>query len=373
MDVGLTEANQSPWPRPRLWLLVTGVCLIAAILEGAQGWFQYRDVEALKFWPEALARSLPSWLFLALLFPLVHWVARRFPMAGGQWRHSLPVHLLAATGFVLLHLGGAAWVASLRHVTAHTWSEAMLTFVTRYLVTDYAIYGTVVGVIQVWHQQSEIRRRAAVEERLRADLAEARLAALQHQLNPHFLFNTLNSISALALTGDRDTMVRAIDALSSLLRTTLDEPAGSTTRLDAELAILDRYLEIQLIRFRDRLAVVRDIAADTRSARVPPLILQPLVENAITHGVARRTGPGQVSIAARRSGDRLELVVTDTGPGFSDGNGASGHAVTNGHGLGLANTRARLADLYGSGAHIQCADGPGGGARVTLTLPWIDA
>jgi two-component system LytT family sensor kinase len=371
-DIATGSPRGSSWPRPRLLLLVLAAAMACGILEAGQGWFQYNDVSPGRFWPEAIARALPSWLFLAILFPFVYRVALRFPFDGRRWRRSLPVHLVAGTAFVLLHLGGAAWVAALRHVTAHTFSEAMLTFVTRYLVTDYAVYGMLVGGIQVWHQWTEIRRRALVEERLRADLAEARLAALRHQLSPHFLFNTLNSISALALTGDRGTMVRAIDALSGLLRATLDEEPGATTRFDTELAILDRYLEIQSIRFGDRLAVDRNIDAATHAVRVPPLVLQPLVENAIMHGVAARTGPGRVGITARRAADALEIVVTDTGPGFGNGRPA-GNGHGNGHGVGLANTRARLLHLFGERAGLTCDDAAGGGARVTLRLPWNES
>jgi len=369
----------SPGPRfpsPRLWLAVLGGSLLCGLLEGAQGWFQYYDVQPARFWPEALARAVPSWIFLAALFPFVYWAALRFPMDGRHWRRSLPAHLVSGTVFVLLHLGGSAWVAAVRHVTAHTWSEAMLAFVTRFLVTDYAVYGMLVGSIQVWHQWSEIRRRAAVEERLRADLAEARLAALRHQLSPHFLFNTLNSLSALALTGDRETLVRAIDALSAFLRATLEEAPGTTTRFDADLAVLDRYLEIQALRFGDRLTVERDIAPETATVQVPPLVLQPLVENAITYGIAARTGPGRVSIRARREDDRLVIVVSDSGPGFAVENGRAGdgHGVgpsaANGHGVGLANTRARLHHLFADRAGLACDNAPDGGARVTVHLPW---
>ncbi len=390
MSVSRVESNtewpprnpDSRWPRPGLWLAVLGVAVIFGILEGAQGRLQYARISNAKFWPEAWARTLPSWLILAFLFPAVHWVARRFPVDGRNWRISLPVHVLAGGLFVVLHLGGSAWVASLRQVTASSFEEAMLEFMARYLMTDYCVYGAVVGMIQVLHQQSETRRRDAVESSLRADLAEARLLALRNQLNPHFLFNTLNSISALALTGDRATMVRAIDALSGLLRATLDESPGATTRLDVELAILDRYLEIQMIRFGDRLSLEQDIEPETLRAMVPTLILQPIVENAMGHGIAARPGPGRVRLGSRRVDDRLELIVEDSGPGFSvvaeprvagdrvagDGDGREGSSARTG--VGLANSRARLVHLYGTQAQLSCSNTPDGGGRVTILIPW---
>lgn len=399
--------------RVRTALLVLAVALLFALLEAAQGRFQYAHIGDREFWPEGLARSLPSWLILAAFYPLVAHLARRHPVDGRHWRAALPLHLVAATACVLARQAGAAWVSSARQGGTPTFHDEFLRFITFYTVIDYFVYGALAAALQIVHQQGELRRRAEIEARLRADLAEARLAALRHQLNPHFLFNTLNSISALALTGDRDTLVRAVDALSDLLRVALEEAPRATGSLAREMAFIDRYAEIQAIRFGGRLALRREIEPAAQGAEVPTLLLQPLVENAMTHGAGASAAPGWVAVRARREGDRLLLEVEDSGPGFpasgaaaaagadagataeaaapgtdvGAGAGAAkigaadiGAADTAGAarpgpgaGVGLANTRARLRHLYGDAQSLECGRGAAGGARVTVRLPWRQA
>lgn len=347
------------------------MAILLGVLEAAQGRFRYAHIPDARFWPEALARSMPSWLILAACYPLISFMARRFPVATRRWKLSLPLHLLAGTGYVIIHLGGSAWFASLRHVDSQSFTDHFLNFITRYTVVDYFVYGALVGMVQVAHQQTEMRRRAETEARLRQDLAEARLDALRHQLNPHFLFNTLNSISALALTGDRETLVRAVDALSDLLRVVLERSGAATTPLEAEMRFIDRYLEIQSIRFADRLAVERDVAAEALGAEVPTFLLQPLVENAITHGLGIRPGPGWLAIRARRQGEWLQLEVEDSGPGFgalAEPERPPGESRTGG--VGLSNTRARLEHHYATHFTLECARGARGGALVRIRVPW---
>lgn len=198
------------------------------------------------------------------------------------------------------------------------------------------------------------------EARLQAQLAEARLDALRMQINPHFLFNTLHAISAL-VERDPGGVRKMIARLSELLRHTIESKALDEIPLREELAFLRRYIEIMEIRFQGRLQVEMQIADDTLDALVPNLILQPLVENALEHGVSRASGAGRIEIGARRDGDAVQLWVRDHGPGV-DANSSSG--------VGLANTRARLEQLYAEDAALSLTPAEGAGAMARVTLPY---
>ena len=203
------------------------------------------------------------------------------------------------------------------------------------------------------------RERQAHAAQLQAQLAEARLDALRMQINPHFLFNTLNAVSALV---DRDPtgVRRMIARLSELLRRTTDSSASDEVTLRNELELLDRYIEIMEVRYQGRVRVNRDIDRATLDALVPNLILQPIVENALEHGASRAEGAGVVEIASRRAGDALVVTVRNNGPGV-------GFAR---EGIGLANTRARLEQLYGSRGRVTLDSAPGGGAVAEVTMPF---
>jgi two-component system LytT family sensor kinase len=187
------------------------------------------------------------------------------------------------------------------------------------------------------------------------------------QLQPHFLFNTLNAISVLAAKGERKQTVRLIERMSDLLRMSL-ENTSHTVPLVRELEFAQRYLDIEQVRFADRMTVRFDVAPDTLAAQVPSMVLQPLVENAVKHGLAKRSAAGRIEVRARRDDDTLELSVRDDGPGFA-AEQPGGRT-----GVGLSNTRARLEQLYGAdGFEMYCGGGPGGGALVRITLPFRTA
>jgi sensor histidine kinase YesM len=211
-------------------------------------------------------------------------------------------------------------------------------------------------------RESDTAQLALRASRLEASLSRANLDSLRMQLNPHFLFNTLNAISVMAMKGERQGVVRMLTLLSDLLRLSLDHKQ-QVVSLREELEILDRYLEIEYVRFRDRLILERDIDPEALDAEVPSLLLQPLVENAIRHGISRRPGPGVVRVEAEVRGDVVELRVLDTGPGVG------GVPAREGTGVGLANTRARLEQLYGSRQELTLATRAEGGACVTVRLP----
>lgn len=230
------------------------------------------------------------------------------------------------------------------------------TFVDLGFLDDLMVYFAVAGTGVA--RDYLLRYHAHLEEtaQLRAQLGEARLDALRAQLNPHFLFNTLNAVSALVERDPRRTR-RMIARLSDLLRYTLDETTEQMVPLHREIELLGEYLELMQIRFQDKLRVVIDVPDDARHALVPNLLLQPIVENAIKHGVSRITGVGTIAIRARRETGRLILTVEDNGPG--PGGGPDG--------LGLRNTNARLRQLYGAPHHVELRPAaPGSGATGTI-------
>jgi two-component system LytT family sensor kinase len=214
------------------------------------------------------------------------------------------------------------------------------------------------GYARTFFLRDQRRQRQAAQ--LQAQLAEARLDALRMQINPHFLFNTLHAVSAL-VERDPGGVRRMIARLSELLRHTIESHATDEVPLRDELAFLRRYIEIMEIRFQGRLQVELAIDDNTLDALVPNLVLQPIVENALEHGVNRATGDGRVAIAARRDADRLILTVRDNGPGLD---------AKNESGVGLANTRARLEQLYGDAASLNLSTAEGGGVIAEIALPY---
>jgi two-component system, LytTR family, sensor kinase len=307
------------------------------------------------------AGNFLPWLPALPLLPLIVLAAERWPMDRGGWKRSLPLHLLAMLGFTFLHQYAASLILnaiSTRPLNFGFLLGKMLTF--RFAI-DALVYWTGVGVTWAARVAQSAREREQAAVKLEATLAEARLGALRDQLNPHFLFNTLNAISTLALREDRNGVVTSLGALSDLLRRSLDTRRIQEVTLEEELELADRFLEIQQIRFGDRLSVVREIPRELLDATVPIMVLQPLLENAFQHGVGTATGPVRVTIAARRQGDRLELEVSDTGPGF----GTAGLS----EGIGMKNTQERLRHLYGDEGVLNWTDRTLG-ATVRVTLPY---
>jgi len=227
-----------------------------------------------------------------------------------------------------------------------------------------AVAGAVATYATNWQARLATSFSRATEERehLEARLARAQLQSLRLQLHPHFLFNTLNTINALIGT-DRRAAERVISGLSELLRMSLTSASEQEVTLARELELLAHYIEIQQIRFQDRLKVRFQIDADARFALVPNLVLQPLVENAIRHGIAPRAAPGHVSVSARRRGERLEMSVVDDGVGESP-------STEHRDGVGLGNTRARLLSLYGADHRFEAGSPPGGGFAVAIEIPY---
>lgn len=354
-------AGPSVWRRPRTWLLLTALWTLPALTMATALYGRLAASQPSIRWWQVLGPQLLFWYPWVVATPLVVWLAARWPLARGRLVGSALRHLVAAwaLGFGLQIY--AAGVELLLFAPASfdlaTWlAPARLRAGALGALTGVAIYALVLAVTEAWHVNRRLEAQAQ-------QLVRARLQALQAQLRPHFLFNTLHGIAALT-EQDPKAARTTIAKLAALLRAVLDEPAGDRVSLAHELEILDRYLEIEQIRFADRLTVTRRIAEDCRDCRVPPLILQPLAENAIRHGVERTTGPHRLSVQARRDGARLVIDVIDDGPG---------PAADTAAGIGLANVAERLECLYGDAATVRVEVASGGGCRARLVLPGTDA
>jgi two-component system LytT family sensor kinase len=326
---------------------------------------------------QALLLTLPRWLLLGALAPAVAALAVRVPIGHGRRLRAIAIHLAAGAMFAFVHLAACVVVYGfLIEGIPNRFPARLSRLLTVYLAGDLLVYGALVGVVTAFREWRAARQRALAASRLEAQFAAAHLDALRAQLNPHFLFNALNVTSVMAMKGEREAAVRMLGALADLLRVALDPQLPHEVPLSAELAIADGYIAIQTARFPDRLTVRKEIARETLDALVPSMLLQPLLENAIQHGIAARPGPGVVSIRTWREEMSLKLEDRDTGPGFGSDPAVSGTSGTSRigatGGIGLNNTRARLHHLYGESQRLETGNGDGnvGGAFVLVTIPW---
>jgi len=316
-------------------------------------------------WKRILSGYLADFYLWGLLSPLIVLLARRFELRK-HFPRNLLVHLAASvilSGLVLSAESLLVWYLGYVNLDRNP-TLAILwrnnAFSAYYFHQGLTIYWTTLVVAHALYYYRGLREREAQTAILTAQLAQAQLQALKMQIHPHFLFNTLNSIAAL-LHKDVEAADRMIAKLGDFLRLTLKRSDAQIVDFEQELEFLKCYLDIEHIRFQDRLTVEMDIDPHALTAMIPNLILQPIVENAVRHGVARQTDPGHISIRARRQGARLIMRVEDNGPGLKPS--------SNGSGIGLSNTRARLEQFYGSDFSFQIANSAGRGATVTLDVP----
>ena len=345
----------------RGWLTLAVVLVILSVITMPQLELQYRMRGIELPLIEIVFSGFATWLPFLALAPVIFAAARRFPLDPANWRRSLGAHLLASLGICLAYTG-CRWAAS--HIPII--DPAPLPF-TWLLVSQFYLafqsYWVLVAVHQAWHYYKRFTDRAIRASQLEARLARAQLEVLKGQLQPHFLFNTLNAISTLVHRDPRaaDEM---ITQLSALLRHSLDSIGVQEVRLGQEVEFLSRYLDIQRTRFQDRLQVAIDVPEPLLQVLVPNQVLQPIAENAIKHGLAMRPECGRIEVSARRAGHWLDLAVRDDGPGFRLG--PEGLPM---RGIGLRNTRERLRELYGPGASLTLSNHADGGAVVRLRLP----
>jgi two-component system LytT family sensor kinase len=324
--------------------------------------------------PLLLALNLSYWYSWAILAPAIVWLARRFPFERRAWELSVAVHVLGVVSATLAHVGLTVGshiaILTLIGESSGTWRVEFWREFWRMVFNNFdwemMTYWAIIGLSHALWYHREAQDRALRASQLETHLVEAQLQALQKQLHPHFLFNTLNTISAL-MHRDVDAADNMIARLSDLLRISLQSVGVQEVTLKAELDFLSKYLEIEQTRFRDRLTVVFDVQPDTFDALVPNLILQPLVENSIKHGIGPRPTPGHIQIRARRAGALLELEVRDNGVGLS-----AARLSDFNRGVGLSNTRSRLQHLYGATHRFEFRQPPGGGLQVLIAIPLVD-
>ncbi|HKP93781.1 MAG TPA: histidine kinase [Chthoniobacterales bacterium] len=316
----------------------------------------------------ALRLNLIQFYLWGAFSPLLFWFSRRFTIEFRPVRvRNLVLHLAALIVFAVVHQ--TVHLTLLWSVTPRV-RQRFPSIVGCYqayfgfgFYIDLIIALLITIAVHALLYYHRFRASEAAQAALKTQLAQSQLTALKMQLHPHFLFNTLHSISSLVLE-DPPKANSMIARLGDFLRLTLEHSDQQLVTLQDEMEFVRCYLEIEQVRFGDRLTVVYEVEPETVSAEVPHLILQPVVENAIRHAIAPHASPGRITIAAREVDDSLRLEVRDTGPGMKDT-----HKSATGHGMGLSNVRARLERIYGAQCSFEITSRPQRGVAVVMQFP----
>ncbi|HSM37177.1 MAG TPA: histidine kinase [Longimicrobiales bacterium] len=382
---GVGRAARAPGLQRRDRLLILAFWTVFGLLESSSAFVNMRLAGNPADWPTALVGNMPWWLMWGALTPLAIFVARRFRFDRDGWVVAGSAHFLAAFLAVALHTIVVGTLYYLTHTRGlvfpvgqpttltgpffvQTLRNTWVNFMRTYLVVNLATYWVIVGGYYAFEFYRRYRDEELRATRMREHLTEARLNALRMELNPHFLFNTLNAISGLVRRSENEAAVRVLARLGDLLRLTLERGGDHRVPLEEELELLRVYLEIERVRFHDRLSVDVQVDDAALDGMVPTLILQPLVENAVRHGVAPLPDAGRIRVGAQRLNGDLVLEVADSGEGFA--RLTLPEPSPDGGGVGLSNTQARLAELYGDRARMTLGVAPEGGGLVRIVLPY---
>jgi two-component system LytT family sensor kinase len=357
--------------RPTRWFWIAALWCAGGLFDASQTVLVMHAEGKHHSWPPLFATELAIWLPWALATPLVIGLARRYPINRSVSVRPAAVHLAA---LITLSIVSEAWSALLQ-VLFNPWGnrqwptfvdtlKTALIFQALTLLVAYALILTATYLVDA---RERIARQAAETARLNEELSKAQLAALRGQMEPHFMYNTLNSIAGLVRDQHGDQAVSMIVGLSEFLRRASQDSLRSQVTLAEEVEYLQRYLDIQKVRFGDRLQVAVKIPQDLLTALVPSLLLQPLAENAIKHGIAKLAAGGTVRIAGARHNDSLRLSVYNDVPDLP----ANWEATP--MGVGMGNLRTRLQILYGNESDLRLGPSDAGGVEVAVTLPFREA
>ena len=368
MDMETRSLLGGRWRRA---LFILGIWTLFGVFLASQSTLAFSRRSNPFSWQRIVLAEMAFAYIWAALTPLVLWLAQRFPLERTRLTRSLAIHIFASVvlGFATRAFRDLAFIYFVLPYDGSMPPEGLFgkLFFNAYFFFDYGslLYWLILLISYATNFQRRYREGEMRAMRLEAQLAQSQVQALRMQLQPHFLFNTLHSISAL-VHKDPDAADKMIARLGDFLRLTLDSAGVQEVELRQELDFLRGYLDIERIRFKERLTVEMTIEPQALVARLPNLILQPIVENAIRHGIAPRTDAGRIEIEARRLKGSLQVRITDNGPGLA-GNGKNGRILK--EGVGLANTQARLQQLYGSDSRLDIANTAKGGLTVTLEIP----
>jgi len=376
---GSAPDGVAAWSSATIWALSLGVWTFVALAYTVTVYQFYRSADIGMSFLNVLAMQSGQVYPYALMTPLVIAFVNRYPVRRANWFPRLLLLLAGGLVFAIVHVAlrglspYGVWDPQLRRWVSCVWDyqthafaiqwpryeELFLTTVVDDIITTYLPIALIAHVASYYHR---LRERELRTSQLQAQLEKARLQSLKSQLQPHFLFNTLNSISALMLT-DVEAADRMITRLGDLLRMSLESAGTQMTTLSRELEFVNCYIAIEKVRFEERLKVNMDIAPETLDAIVPHLLLQPLVDNAIKHGISKMPAGGEIRISARRDDTDLHLEVKDNGPGVREpGRSSSG-------GLGLRITRERLETIYGQDQSVELLVPANGGATARVCIP----
>lgn len=350
------------------WLLILAMGAFVVFFVSALS-FYFGINQREQVW-EDITELVPFWMFWIVHAPLVFILSRRFSFERTRLIKSLLVYLSVGTLWAMFVQGlPLILLLILGNLTSYNFDRLYRTEIhwESILVLNILVYWVILSTSLIFVYYDRYQKEMLKASKLDAQLSNARLQALKMQLHPHFFFNTLHSITALVLKNENRDAVKMINRLSELLRLTLDNIETQVLTLEDELEFTRRYLEIERIRFHDRLAVEWDIDPQALTAHVPNLLLQPLVENAMRHGVDSNPETSRIQIVARLQNDQVLMEVRDDGKDLKKISGQNGAA-----GLGLKNTRARLSELYGEDYSFSLSRKDDGWTVAQIVIPFIE-